>query len=217
MSRLPSSVMARLLVLAYVRVNGGQGSGNFGHQGRPGEVGGSGTTPAQGSDAERILDGNADYAENLNKDDRRAVKFYMSNEGYSELNNPLKKNPDRLHGTAARLQRVIENAPLHDTVLTYRGVRGNTASRLDKLNVGDVIRMNGFQSTSVDESRALAFSAIYGRRMLLEIETKRGLWLDPIDEREEFEQELLLPHKSTFTVISRREGQDVLRLRVRHD
>jgi hypothetical protein len=39
---LAPSVAARLLWKAFLRVAGGAGSGNFGHEGRPGEVGGSG-------------------------------------------------------------------------------------------------------------------------------------------------------------------------------
>jgi hypothetical protein len=45
-------VRARLAVVAMMRLLGGAGSGNFGHEGRKGEVGGSGS----GSDAHAALD-----------------------------------------------------------------------------------------------------------------------------------------------------------------
>jgi hypothetical protein len=85
-----------------------------------------------------------------------------------------------------------------DVELPRAGASGGI--RLSELKTGDIVQMNGFQSTSIDPHFPVAE---WGRRFVLEIKPKRGLYVEPISVNQG-EWEFLLPHGQRYRIVGRK-------------
>lgn len=116
--------LARLLALAAARVGtlrdlGGKGSGNFGHKGRPGEVGGSSSGDGGLSELISHSGVGSDYVHLLYDDDAAseiAEAFDLNTVKLSEIEVARRKIAER---SQMDLRRLFGNS-----VVAYRGVKG---------------------------------------------------------------------------------------------
>lgn len=104
------------------------------------------------------------------------------------------------------LSAAVENAPpLPAPVTVWRGLSTDRAGLL-KLQPGQTVALQGFQSTSLDPSVAGNRGLIFGDRandtpVLLQIETSQGLYIKPISIVES-EKEFVLGHNWRYEVVS---------------
>jgi hypothetical protein len=129
-------------------VKGGPGSGNFGHEGRPGEVGGSG--PGGGGE------------EAMSTEQQNSVAWYGTTAGHQNINVYLRDGvirtphrdppPEMVRRIKEHLDSTIANIdsamkPLEKNVRVVRVLRGEGVSRHPE---GSTIKDNGYMSTSTD-------------------------------------------------------------------
>ena len=206
-------------------VNGGKGSGNFGHQGRPGEVGGSG-------------DGKLSFAKlrkltNWTDNEWAYASGYFANfDRTTAVNNYLKTGEDKLiegsdgeimaSDCARELQKKIENTEFPKDGVVYRGI----AVKKDKFFelVENGFQVTGFQSTSVDRKKAEDILNLYQDRWLkrrgigedaylhlvLKINVKKGQKFAA--SLYESEKEIVLPNKAKFKVANTEKNKSLIKL-----
>ena len=176
-------------------LEGGQGSGNFGHEGRPGKVGGS--------------------SRNTTISEEEALEYYQGL-GYFELNYFLRYG-DFPKGTslnyhldietALEMAESIDNSIKKGPILTrelfvYRGRSVNPGHF-----IGQEFEDKGFVSTSLDAKIATEFRAYPGdaapaeNSILYRIKLPRGFQCLLLKGGEVGDQkEVLLPRKTKFVV-----------------
>jgi SPP1 gp7 family putative phage head morphogenesis protein len=170
-------------------IQGGVGSGNFGHAGRPGEVGGSG--PGGGipsaKDSLKFSEVRGDifpakdydtlsdeYSEIVRAGPRvlpeeniRALHYYQST-GYRSINEGL-RNPDQhpLDSTDSKaIDKIDATFESHSQSIPqgtelWRGVGNRSGYLVSKLEVGDICNDAAFQSFSLDPHTAGNFARFY--------------------------------------------------------
>ena len=110
----------------------------------------------------------------------------------------------RAEGTIGNMDRAIELAPpLPQSITTYRGIKGDVASRFADMEVGTVFQDNAFVSTTLKKRTAEAFAITDEKRLVIEIispKGQRGVMLDQFGSQ--FEKEWLLPRGLKFEVVS---------------
>ena len=164
-------LIAELSEPVELSMKGGVGSGNFGHEGRPGEVGGSGTGGSSEVTAQgQLLSGREEY-----------LVHYYKQSGYYNMNKALREgdisNPHRnkdIEELTAAINRVP--SPFDTDATVYRGVAGKrNAKQFDKQD-GTEIEEKGFLSTST--STRGVFSAMkdtgYEAAVMLDIRVPKG-------------------------------------------
>lgn len=208
---------------------GGPGSGNFGHAGRPGEIGGSSSDGGSDSgtddgpswpykDGERRVSPKADevaqtflnWNRDLSDSERDALSKYTA-EAYQDINRTLRGvdidgdwDSNDLTKWANDITAALDRAPKPPPpAVVYRGVSGQ---RFANLKPGDVIRMDGFQSTSIDPVVARNWSGVaYGDNAgtMFEIKPTQGAYVAESSSAGEDEKEFLLPHGRYYRVVGK--------------
>ena len=102
---------------ANVELNGGKGSGNFGHSGRPGEVGGSGKGGGALAEAESGHIGyfaGVEYVDEIYKrsiqklrDDSKRLKAKKDKGDYLDMNDPARARLDSLKRDLSRAKELV--------------------------------------------------------------------------------------------------------------
>lgn len=208
---------------AELRDAGGPGSGNFGHAGRPGEVGGSASSesasvnavvaqitgtsaawPVADTDVRQL--GNTqpvevashEWQSNLDPNAREAFR-YFSLEGHMPINAQLRSGVD--YGQADRIARIdhaLENAPSAPPPdVVWRGLNGEVGPFIKSVAIGDELELSGYQSATLNPRSASEFATDFP--LMLEIKPKRGAYLEGVS-RSGGEHEYLLPHNARFRV-----------------
>jgi hypothetical protein len=132
------------------------------------------------------------WLNSLTDTEREAIRSY-TNSGYSSVNAALRQNPSSSAG--ANIKKGLDKSPNPPPPeLVWRGV-SHTGFKafMAGLSVGDTIRMDGFQSTSISPSVAVSWG---GGGTLLEIKPKRGAYVKLISSHPEYEY--LLPHGQKY-------------------
>jgi hypothetical protein len=139
----------------------------------------------------------------LKRDVSAEIRRYTGS-GSSSTNSRLWRNPQDFTASEAALQKTLEAAKDTPPDLVWRGIRRSTVGKegafveINSVKVGDLIQLNGFQSTSINP----AFAHRWGSNELplLEIKPKRGLYVDPISSNKG-EQEFMLEHAARYRVV----------------
>ena len=137
---------------------GGTGSGNFGHEGRPGEVGGSGEGGGEGSpDWSTLMNTSAPIL------DKTLKKYKMdSSEAFETANYSLYRADGKLgyitdkntRGMVRDLDTAFSSAPtIGQDVVLYRGIT-------EKISVKETYVDRGFAMTTVDPKEAMDYALL---------------------------------------------------------
>jgi hypothetical protein len=197
-------------------LKGGQGSGNFGHSGRPGEKGGSGEGGGAYAEKARLVE------KSLTKKDRLHIGYY-TDFGYQKLNGPLRRGeqPDKkLQAVASSIDKAIEASGDQDPPWkVYRGISMKAGFARVQFSTGDEVELKGYQSTSMSEKTAGIFADTSSvtqsdagehrqhRPVVMEITSKKGLPLGGLSRRPE-EKEILLGSNWKYRVTGVEEYSD---------
>jgi len=195
------------------RALGGPGSGNFGHAGRPGEVGGSAEGWAA-NDSPRELTGKTirsmqqyvAWKKSLTPNERYEIQRYVSG-GYTHVNEMLRSDkPDEMlfardyQQRAADITSALAKAPAPpDDLIVYRGIVPDVVK---DVKLGDTVALPGFQSGSIDPWLAQRFN--HEATTLLEIKPTQGAYIEPLSKHKG-EFEFLMPHNAQYNVVGNRE------------
>lgn len=218
-----------LLDLSYVlRELGGDGSGNFGHAGRPGEVGGSSGWPGSTDltifelphDVEKRYDS---WVASLTREEIGAIDLYTSESEYGSkgngvMNAVLRGYYDARAKVDPEFARVKSEAEQQSNVLlaalgkatapppefVWRGVSSDVEKIISDLTPGTEVRLLGFQSATLDPRTASKFGGT-----LLEIRPVRGAYISgenlagkfSVGEHSPGETEFLMPHNEVYKVL----------------
>lgn len=175
-----------------MRVAGGPGSGNFGHAGRPGEVGGSAASA---------------------EDDALLEAYTTTGGTYRRINEDLRAGHDLTNDpTVTAITRAFERHGEIAPSVVYRGIAGYEPEELNIVE-GQTFKDPGFVSTSQSRSNATRFalngsSEISGQAVgiVFKINTRGATALRMGRYSRYGEDELLLPRGMTFKVTSVKEG-----------
>lgn len=165
-------------------LKGGIGSGNFGHQGIPGQVGGS----RKGS-IQSLISASKDFRERLTSQERNAIDSYTGVK-YNDINGELRESSGRLGYIKSKeirnlirtLDSAMEKSPaLTEDLTVYRGVEDFSDTGLDNLRAGDEFIDYGYMSTSPDLNVAKKFTGGETGRLLKFNIPKGTRGIAPID------------------------------------
>ena len=162
---------------------GGSGSGNFGHAGRPGEVGGSspsGATTVKG----------------LTPDEADAMRYYVERAGYMHINHALRHGKS-ISGEAKKMVPILDkltNRKL-DEMTVFRGISPRAFGRL---KVGMTFTDKGFASTSKNLKTASCFG--YFAMKIRVPAGSKGFDIGSRAGKGYKEQEVLLRRNSQFRI-----------------
>jgi hypothetical protein len=211
-------------LISRLEAKGGEGSGNFGHAGRPGEVGGSG--PGGGSsnvgDGENFteyarwnpMDGEDDikndllpkyekWSDSLSEDEIKSLKDYTGAK-YEEINKSLRSDGD-ITDNIKNIDSALNTSEIPHNLITYRGIDNKelyNAIKSGNLSVGDVLEDKGFVSTSPRFGVSQQF--LLKKSILLKIKcyagSKGGYLIPQKLSLTHNEHEILLPRNSKFKI-----------------
>jgi hypothetical protein len=141
------------------------------------------------SDSTGVANAYGPWVQKLSPVERSAIESYTGS-GYSSVNASLRQNPSSQAG--ANIRKGLDKAPSPPPPeLVWRGVsHTGFKSFMSGLAVNDVIRMDGFQSTSINPTTAVSWG---GGGTLLEIKPVKGSYVRLISHHPS-EYEYLLPH-----------------------
>lgn len=208
------------MLVGKLRFKGGKGSGNFGHVGRPGKVGGSQTSAPKllqsfdslypnlqvessselSDDAKNFLKRNEYKTQDV--DELLAVDAYKSTS--RELNSDLRAGNDYKNIVTDGLDSALSKSVIDENVSVFRGV-SPTVFPAD-LQIGTIFTDKGFISTTISRKSAWGFSTLHSADdipTVMQIGLKAGqhaLNMDAIFDRGE--AELLLPRGTSFRILS---------------
>jgi hypothetical protein len=177
--------------------------------------GGKGPTPwpiadnvvrAEGKNYEKLVRAQHDsWVATLMKEERVALGNYTGSE-YQNINNVLREGVNSASEVSRKnklkadtIHRALDKAPTPPPPeLVWRAERSSLQQNLmEKMASGDVIQLNGLQSTSVNPSIAHNWSS--STKYLYEIMPKRGAYVEAISSSSG-EKEFLLPHGASYLV-----------------
>lgn len=188
---------------------GGQGSGNFGHAGRQGEVGGSASSGGGGFREVNAKDivGSLTKNEGLGFAESRVVRDYTQF-GYIRLNNALRRGTQGDVRADVRLMDRAMNQTTTRGIVVYRGIDSEV---LDELRKKSGFVDKGFVSTTTDRKVPEGYYDAVVR-----IEIPRGIkcrWVGWGIGKDRSEKELILERGLRFKWVGGKNGmQDTLRV-----
>lgn len=143
-----------------------------------------------------IQDAGHQWSSKLTYDERDAVKYYTGS-GSSSINSALRSGKS-LSPKAKLIDSALSKAsPPPPPELVWRGVPSVSQHALiGSLESGDVIRLAGFQSTSVNPQTATSWSS---GQTLFEIKPTKGAYVGSISSHTS-EREYILPHGAHYKV-----------------
>jgi hypothetical protein len=195
------------------RVLGGPGSGNFGHAGRPGEVGGSGEGGETSTGVSFEKDGRwtrqdyplfkekvASYRAALAPEEVTAIKAYKGGM-FGEINGFLRTGEmpllsptpiSKIEGYVKSLDKAVR-VPVEKDIVVYRG--GKLMG-----GVGSIITDKAFVSTSLVREKAEKFVSMKRDKLLWEITVPKGTHIGLPFGTAPTEFEVLLQRGSQFRI-----------------
>jgi hypothetical protein len=194
-----------------LELKGGKGSGNFGHAGRAGKVGGSVSFdtkyPSMNNDYKSMQIYLRSNIVSLSQEESQAVIEYKGSS--SNINNPLRKGEiggdDYL---VSRLDAAINSSTLKSNVSVYRGI--DNAVLPDHSMVGSYITDLGFMSTSLSIRTAWGSADVHDTNYtayIIRIGLKAGQHaLNTEHFWDRGESELLLPRSARLKIVGEEYG-----------
>ena len=201
--------------------NGGKGSGNHGHSGRPGKQGGSsksgGYQDFSGNNSYAVAkemgfpDGNFDDNPNYSEEEKTAVRYYgrIGNEPINEILRTGSTSDPEERTARQKLKTLVDmkKQTLAKDVTLYRGAQIN-----ETLNIGDSISDRAFVSTSFDKDIARDFATEQyesGNKYLFKINTPKGSKGIFVGQGNDWDEvEWVMDKQRSFTVQSVSEPDD---------
>lgn len=181
-------------------LQGGEGSGNFGHSGRPGEVGGSSegySEMSRGefvtlSDKYSIAEKYKNSMEGFDKD--MAIGVYLGT-AYRQINSSLRdgyypKNTNFLKAAQA-LDELTQFGQAERNIVLFRGVNSYW-----NLNVGDEFIDKAFVSTTISRQGAATFKDTIQQIFVIKVPKGSRMGYPGVTS----ENEIILPRNSKFRV-----------------
>jgi hypothetical protein len=123
--------------------------------------------------------------------------------GYHSMNEDLRSgdSPKDSEDTEAIQNALLKAPPPPPGLEVYRSVEageaGTDTNVFETMKAGDMVKLDGFQSTSIDPEQATKFGEIKMR-----IKPKTGAYVEALSDQAH-EHEFLIPHGRTFKVVSR--------------
>lgn len=214
-------------------LNGGAGSGNFGHSGRPGQVGGSGKDGGildekghgvvKNEEALRQEWNSFDDGVLMSEDTKKMLKTYYFGSWY--FNNIQKVAREKYLDTMSQsdkakanevkdtLDDLIEGSELDKDLTLYRGITMRDEN-VDQIKNGSIITDKGFASASLNPAEATRMRGMPttgGKRniIVLKINVKAGSkgLKSPVNA-DNSEYEVVLPRNAKFKVKSISQWKD---------
>jgi len=189
-----------------VRIKGGPGSGNHGHRGIPGSVGGSAPNYASIIDsaiafktagkakiyADSVL---SQHMESISEEQKRAMIMY-SGVKFRDVNHALRHGSSGEERLVSTLDSIIQNdaTSIKDPIIVYRGFPPNIVKGKA---IGDTLTDNAFVSTTLSPSVAKKFGTV--ATIIIKPGT-RGMAMYRVSKYPE-EMEILLNRGTKFTII----------------
>lgn len=147
-----------------------------------------------------------DKKQNLTANEKSYLSWY-SGDGFKELNEYLRKDPDKKDKTLEKyadgLNSAISKNSLDENKTLYRGINVNEITKaIQNLKPGNKIEVSSFQSTTENPESVSSYSGLTG--VVLKINAPKGT--NAIDmnkageSRNPAEQEYLLPNKGHYVV-----------------
>lgn len=154
----------------------------------------------------KVVGDYAAWSKDLSHEEKRSFGAYTTSD-HHDINRFLRGDPvfKVNHDAAARMKQDIKRidaaldaapAPAPGTVV-WRGVK---TEELPSMAVGDTIRLNGYQSATINANVAHSFTSDLGTRVILEIRPIKGAYIAPMSFMSG-EEEFLLPHGHDYRVI----------------
>lgn len=189
---------------------GGEGSGNFGHAGRPGEVGGS----SEGFKDLEIFPGNGYYPLPVFSSKATGIDMYIGN-GYQEINAYLRgflkhpetnepldgestfysDNPTTISSAIKEIDEKISSHTAPENMYVYRGLKKPPGFRNE---IGYEFIDKGYVSTSLSSHQAGTFkSDIHFLYRIKVPKGSHGLYIFGN------EREFILPRNTRFKIVSK--------------
>lgn len=192
-----------LLEWAQWVVEGGPGSGNFGHSGRVGQKGGSGGGGRRfGSESEAMAWGESLHQAETTPEEYRALRDYKGSardiNARLEGKTLFQSDQNAADRAIPELDSYLEKNKLPESVVVYRGVSGDQYS---EDSVGKEFSQVGFMSTSCVERIGVTWGYHYDKSAILELSVPKGTpaaFLDTISYRGE--SEILLARGLKFKI-----------------
>ena len=190
-------------------IKGGEGSGNFGHEGRPGEVGGSGEGGGGGGLTGR------EWANSLNDTQKSSISNWENGFNVDDVRQAQRNGKNTKEGQA--LENALDADGKYEGT-TYRGIGGLDEKSYAKLSNSDTITMDAISSSSKDVEVAKGFMSRHNPEsgIMFEIQGKSGVDLAPvISKTHKGEKEVILRKGSKFEVTGksyismRHRGKDI--------
>ena len=184
---------------------GGIGSGNFGHKGRPGRIGGSSKEP-EVTDKEYELYNDYWYhrTKTYAANTRQSLLDYCSL-GYKSFNRWLRDRKGFLEAgnDETYTKKAVENIlsarrPSEQEWTVYRGANERY---FKTLSVGDVFEEKGFTSTSISPAMTLKFTRFKNMPTILKFRIPEGKKI--IYPSTSTEAEIILPPNQKFKVLKK--------------
>jgi len=141
-------------------------SGNFGHAGRPGEIGGS-SSEGEAFLKEGRFSSLDEWEGSLNKEQRDSLQTWMYI-AYAQMRDSDKRGDSESHWGKAlgNLKQALSTAPIYTEEL-YRGIRADI-----KLSVGDKVSMSAISSFSTNIAVGKTFAVTTPEGKLTSLSTK---------------------------------------------
>ena len=139
-----------------------------------------------------------EWASKLTYGEKDAISHYTGSgyqginavlRGTSEATEPMKDSINRMNSALAK----SPTPPPPE--LVWRGLSGNSKEFIKSLSSGDVVKMKGFQSTSISPN----FAHNWGSGAVFEIKPSKGAYVQTISFHKS-EYEYLLPHGAEYKV-----------------
>lgn len=181
-------------IIIHLGFKGSSTSGNYGHAGRPGKLGGS------------VVKAKVDLTGGIEAD--KAIKYYAGG-GYRTINDNLRKSKGNLQSittetglqSAAKLDELMNDAVLTEPVQVTRLYYGGAVSLFKDTKPGDTFTDYGFTSTTTKDYKPWNAEDV---GFVIQLKPgDRALSISTVAKRHKSEQELLLPRGTQFTIISR--------------
>lgn len=143
---------------------------------------------------DKVEDAYRAWRRSLPLNERLSIKSYTG-DAYSDINSGLRATKSgTIEGSAKNIQNALSSAPKPPPPeLVWRGVDSDFAKTL-KLGQGDVIQLNGFQSTSISPQFADSWGSV-----VFEIKPASGAYIRSISNAKK-EFEFLLPSGVKYRV-----------------
>ena len=180
---------------------GGEGSGNFGHEGRPREVGGSGEGGGNGKPTSEKPSGR-EWDDSLSESEKDHLGVWQGS-GYSKI-----RNAEMGQGNEVDIERAKAFNAALDKDGAYEGVTYRGLHDLDDASYNSIVNSTEIEwkaSSSATKDKAMGeyFARGKNNNVVFRIQGKTGVDISSISELGKEEKEVILRKGTKYKVLGR--------------